>query len=94
MNTWKLRTAMAAMAAAVALGGTWHASLLADEPAAVIEEIQAEVIVDRSLVQADVVANSAAKAANNAQESLMADVLVDLELRLGSPTALVIADND
>lgn len=94
MNTWKHRTAMSAMAAVLALGGTWHASLLADEPAAIIEEIQAEVIADRGLVQTEVVANSAETAASAAQESLMADVLVDLELRLGSPTALVIADND
>ena len=94
MDTCTHRTVKSALALAIALAGTWHASLLANETQPQIDEIRAEIISDASLNQTAVIANNVSVVAERTNDALLTELLLELDIKFDNPRALVIANND
>ncbi|MEL6870287.1 MAG: hypothetical protein AAFO81_10845 [Pseudomonadota bacterium] len=94
MDTCTHRTVKSALALVIALAGTWHASLLANETQPQIDEIRAEIISDASLNQTAVIANNVSVVAERTNDALLTELLLELDIKFDNPRALVIANND
>ena len=89
----KRRTA--ALLAALAIAGSLHAPLHAQETSAAADEVRAEIVrTGHEAAPALALERSAAAALERASDALQAELTIDLELRLGMHAAAIVADNE
>ena len=93
METNRHRRVTGAVLAALATMGSLHAPLHAEETSTAIDEVRAEIVrTGYEAAPALALQRSAEASLRQASEALMAELAIDLELRLGMKAALVVAD--
>ena len=84
-----------ALLAALAAIGSLHAPLHAQETSAATDDVRAEIVrTGHEAAPALALERSAAAAFERASDALQAELTIDLELRLGTHAAPVVADNE
>ena len=93
MKTNRKKRLTTALLAALATIGSLHAPLHAEETSAAIDEVRAEIVrTGHEAAPALALERSAAAALTRAEAAIQADLAIDLELRLGTHVALVVAN--
>ncbi len=86
---------LASASVAVALIGSLHAPLFADESQKAVDEIKAEVVIaGKTLDQAAILAQTAEAAVRQANANLTADIVIDLNAGFGPVTPVAVAYNE